>query len=160
MVICHGFKGFKDWGFFPHLAERLARAGFTAVSFNFSGSGVGEDGETFVARALRDLDIVLGALNRGDLGPKPTVDGLYGHGLGGAVAVLRATRDPAMWALVTWDDPGLEVRPGTALDARRASGDVRAPWLALEIAESGSGAPPELERAVQATVAWFARHLA
>ena len=42
----HGFKGFKDWGFFPHLADRLARAGLVAVSFNFSGSGVGPDGET------------------------------------------------------------------------------------------------------------------
>jgi len=45
VVICHGFKGFKDWGFFPHLAARIARAGMTAVSFNFSGSGVGPDGE-------------------------------------------------------------------------------------------------------------------
>ena len=23
IVVCHGFKGFKDWGFFPYLAERL-----------------------------------------------------------------------------------------------------------------------------------------
>ena len=35
VVICHGFKGFKDWGFFPKLSERLAVAGFTALSFNF-----------------------------------------------------------------------------------------------------------------------------
>src|SRR5205814_3566765 len=46
VLICHGFKGFKDWGFFPPLAERVARAGFMAVSFNFSGSGVG-DGQAF-----------------------------------------------------------------------------------------------------------------
>ncbi|MGH7538277.1 MAG: alpha/beta hydrolase family protein, partial [Gemmatimonadales bacterium] len=44
VVICHGFKGFKDWGYFPKAAERLARSGFAAVSFNFSGAGVGEDG--------------------------------------------------------------------------------------------------------------------
>ena len=50
VVICHCFKGFKDWGFFPPLADRLARAGFTAVSFNFSGAGVGEDGESFSER--------------------------------------------------------------------------------------------------------------
>ena len=37
VVVCHGFKGFKDWGFFPHLAHRLANAGLTTVTFNFSG---------------------------------------------------------------------------------------------------------------------------
>ena len=28
VVVLHGFKGFKDWGMFPPLADRLARAGF------------------------------------------------------------------------------------------------------------------------------------
>ena len=33
IVICHGFKGFKDWGFFPYLADSLAnRTGSTVVS--------------------------------------------------------------------------------------------------------------------------------
>ena len=40
VVIVHGFKGFKDWGFFPLVAQRLAAAGHAAVSFNFTGSGV------------------------------------------------------------------------------------------------------------------------
>ena len=40
VVIVHGFKGFKDWGMFPVVADRLARAGLTAVSVNLSGSGV------------------------------------------------------------------------------------------------------------------------
>ena len=30
VVVLHGFKGFKDWGFFPPFAERIARAGMTA----------------------------------------------------------------------------------------------------------------------------------
>ena len=44
VVIVHGFKGFKDWGFFPPFAERVARAGMTAVTFNMSGSGVDAGG--------------------------------------------------------------------------------------------------------------------
>ena len=112
VVICHGFKGFKDWGFFPRIAERLAVAGFTAVSFNFSGSGVGEDGETFdeperfarmtYSNALRDLAIVLDALDRGHLGARPPAFGLLGHSMGGAIAVLRAAADATVRALVTW----------------------------------------------------------
>ena len=34
VVIVHGFKGFKDWGFFPWLGEHLCAAGFAIVRFN------------------------------------------------------------------------------------------------------------------------------
>ena len=47
IVVVHGFKGFKDWGFFPHVCQRLAGAGHTVVSFNVSHNGVGPDLLTF-----------------------------------------------------------------------------------------------------------------
>ncbi len=40
VVCCHGFKGFKDWGFHPWLGATLAEAGLAAVHFNFSRNGV------------------------------------------------------------------------------------------------------------------------
>ncbi len=46
VVVLHGFKGFKDWGMFPPLAERLGRGGFTAVTLNLSGSGVDDTGSS------------------------------------------------------------------------------------------------------------------
>ncbi len=108
VVICHGFKGFKDWGFFPRVAERLALAGFTAISFNTAGSGVGDDGETFselerwghqtLSGDLRDLATVLdfaAAECRPGLG-------LLGHSRGGGTAILTAARDPRVAALATW----------------------------------------------------------
>jgi alpha-beta hydrolase superfamily lysophospholipase len=107
-VICHGFKGFKDWGFFPSLADRLAVAGFTAVTFNFSGSGVGpasevvdQPGRWFAQRVsddLADLDTVVGHVAAGGA---PWI-GLVGHSRGGALAVLGAARDARVKALVTW----------------------------------------------------------
>ncbi|MGH7613243.1 MAG: alpha/beta hydrolase family protein [Gemmatimonadales bacterium] len=112
VVICHGFKGFKDWGYFPVAADRLARAGFTAVSFNFSGAGVGDDGETFdeperfgrstYSAQLADLDVVLQAVGSGALGFQPAAVGLLGHSMGGGVVILRAARDHSIEALVTW----------------------------------------------------------
>jgi pimeloyl-ACP methyl ester carboxylesterase len=107
VVICHGFKGFKDWGFFPKVAERLAVAGFTAVSFNFSGSGV-SDGDTFdqldrwahqtLTGDLQDLNTVIE-----HLAPESFRRvGLLGHSRGGALAVLQAARDRRVAALVTW----------------------------------------------------------
>jgi dienelactone hydrolase len=108
IVICHGFKGFKDWGFFPRAAERLALAGFTAVSFNFSGSGVGEDGESFdelerwghqtITGDLADLAAVVDYA--AELGA-PWI-GLLGHSRGGATALVHAARDARVKALVTW----------------------------------------------------------
>jgi pimeloyl-ACP methyl ester carboxylesterase len=112
VVILHGFKGFKDWGMFPPLCERLARAGFSAVSFNFSGSGVDDAGDftlperfghnTFSAE-LSDARQVLDALHRGELGvPRPHNTGLVGHSRGGGIAVLHAALDLRIQALVTW----------------------------------------------------------
>ncbi|MCG7408547.1 alpha/beta hydrolase [Paenibacillus sp. ACRRX] len=48
LIICHGFKGFKDWGFFPHTAAQLAeKTGLMTVCFNFSHNGIGSDLLTF-----------------------------------------------------------------------------------------------------------------
>ena len=112
IVVVHGWKGFKDWGMFPPLAERLARAGFATVTFNLSGSGVDERGElvwgerfgrdTFTSE-LEDLAAVIDGLVRGELGvAPPSTIGLVGHSRGGGVAVLQAARDPRVRALVTW----------------------------------------------------------
>ncbi len=112
VVICHGFKGFKDWGFFPATADRLAHAGFAAVSFNFSGSGVGEPGDSFneparfrhatYSNGVRDLDVVLAELRGGGLGVRPTAIGVLGHSMGGGIAALETAQDPGITALVTW----------------------------------------------------------
>jgi pimeloyl-ACP methyl ester carboxylesterase len=112
VVLVHGFKGFKDWGFFPLLADRLARAGFAVVSYNASGSGVDDSGtvvhpdrfgrNTFSAE-LADLDAVLDAVTAGALGlPAPTSIGLLGHSRGGGMAILAAAKRAEVKALVTW----------------------------------------------------------
>src|SRR5436305_2044095 len=98
VVLCHGFMGFKDWGFFPYVADRLARAGLAVVSFNFSGAGVGDGSDTFeeperfghntYTNELRDLDIVLDALTQGAFGFQLSAYGLFGHSAGGGIAVL------------------------------------------------------------------------
>jgi len=94
------------------LADRLARAGFTAVTFNLSGSGVDDAGEfslpdrfghnTFSAE-LRDLGQVTDTLMSGELGvPIPSSLGLIGHSRGGGIAILKTAEDTRVRALVTW----------------------------------------------------------
>lgn len=112
VVVVHGFKGFKDWGLWPALAERLARAGLSAVTLNLSGSGVDDSGEfvyperfghnTFSAE-LQDLRRVTDALAGGELGVvPPSAVGLLGHSRGGGIAVLHAASDARIKALATW----------------------------------------------------------
>ena len=112
VLILPGFKGFKEWGMFPALAERIARAGFSAVSINVSGAGVDGAGRfifperfghnTFSAE-LDDIRRVLDALELGQLGMVPTSSvGLVGHSRGGGMGILTAGSDPRVHALVTW----------------------------------------------------------
>jgi dienelactone hydrolase len=115
VIVCHGFKGFKDWGFFPKLAERVARAGMTTITFNFSGSGIGPDGETFseperfghstFSGDLGDLEAIAVALADGSLVPGlRAVDsyGLFGHSRGAGIATLHAGKNTSVHCLVTW----------------------------------------------------------
>jgi dienelactone hydrolase len=112
VITVHGFKGFKEWGMWPPFAERLARAGFAAVSLNMSGSGVDAAGtfalpdrfghNTFSIE-LEDLGRAIAALYRGELGVlAPSALGLVGHSRGGGISILHTARDPRVRALVTW----------------------------------------------------------
>lgn len=130
VVICHGFKGFMEWGFFPPLADLLADRGFTVIRFNYSGSGMapGEelvsDTEAFKRNTfsleLQETLCVLDAAS--DLAPgqvDPERMALLGHSRGGAAAILSAGHgawSQRLRALVTWsavatfDRYGLEAR--------------------------------------------------
>ena len=115
LVVCHGFKGFKDWGFFPWLCGQLAeRTGIAVVSLNFDGSGVREtdfdDLDAFsrntFSRELWDLEAVLDGLAAGRLGdidvPPASRYGLLGHSRGGATSILKAGLRSQVLGLVTW----------------------------------------------------------
>jgi dienelactone hydrolase len=112
VLICHGFKGFKDYAFLPIFADRLARAGFTAITVSVSGSGVDAAGDfthldrfavNTYSRELDDLGVVIEALYDGSLGTKvPTSLGVVGHSRGGGVALCLARETPRIGAVVTW----------------------------------------------------------
>lgn len=111
VMICHGFKGFAHWAFFPYLASRLAEAELTSITFDFSGSGIGPDRESFTqpeafatnsfTRELEDLELLEEYARR-----KQWIDGkfgLMGHSRGGGMAILYTAAEGSMVSsLVTW----------------------------------------------------------
>jgi len=116
VVMAHGFLGFKDWAFFPWLSAEFARAGFPAVRFNFSGSGMGnhKDGpftdlegfaQDAITRQVEDLHAVINHVVHGDLHEDLPPCGkvlLWGHSRGGGVVLLTAGRDPAVAGAAAW----------------------------------------------------------
>jgi len=110
-LLAHGFKGYKDYGFLPILAEEIAsRSPVAAHRFNFSHSGVGENPTTFERpdlferdsrdKQVHDLNRLMEFAGEGKLAGAeagtPVV--LIGHSRGGVAALLaagRAFRDDA-----------------------------------------------------------------
>jgi uncharacterized protein len=143
VVIVHGFKGFRRWGFFPPVARDLARRGYAVVTFDMTRNGVGDDGVDFSAlqrfrehthtRNLREIAQVLTAIRQHLLPHPPQRLGLLGHSRGGAEAILAAARDGGVDALVTW---------AAVADLNRWSEDQIATWErgeAVEIANARTG---------------------
>lgn len=110
VVVVHGFKGFKDWGFFPWVAERLLHHRLAVCRFNMSRSGIGEDDpETFDRLDLFEHDtysIELADLRKAVAYAQSQFPGLptflFGHSRGGAVAVLGAAEVPDLHGVVAW----------------------------------------------------------
>lgn len=144
VLVLHGFKGFMHWGFFPRLSRRIAEAGHVCVSFNFSGSGIGDDLLNFTERAdfendttsrqLEDVAALREALGGTSF---PGVDGervaILGHSRGGGVALLHAAQRGDYRSIITW----------AAIDeVDRLGAEVNAAWrqrghLPIENARTG-----------------------
>jgi pimeloyl-ACP methyl ester carboxylesterase len=117
VIVCHGFLGYKRWGFFPYLSERIAGAGFHALTFSFSLNGVDEEtgritrpdefAADTVSREIEDLEAVCRFAREGAL-PVPVTDdgwGLVAHSRGSAVAMLVLQHFPGFESIVTWATP-------------------------------------------------------
>ncbi len=159
VLVLHGFKGFMDWGFYPELTRRLVARGLAVVRFNFSGSGVGADPESFTeeraffentpSRELEDVERVRAWLDQGAV---PWLDprrgALLGHSLGGAVALVHAARRGDYAALVGWASCATFRRfPPEVEGLWRRQGYVEIPNLRTkEVYRLGLGWLEDLER--------------
>jgi dienelactone hydrolase len=118
VIVLHGFKGFKNFAFFPYLSQKLCDQGLAVVTMNFSGNGIGADPVNFteldkfaqntISQELDDVDAVLEGLGSGVLLGTPgaaTRLGIVGHSRGGCTAIVKAALDPRLHCLVTWASP-------------------------------------------------------
>lgn len=113
IILVHGFKGFKDWGFFPYTAEFLVKNGFNVLSFNFSHNGVGKSLTEFdeldkfekntISLELIELNEIIDACsNSYFFNNLPLSIGLLGHSRGAAVSILAASANKNVNSLCCW----------------------------------------------------------
>jgi dipeptidyl aminopeptidase/acylaminoacyl peptidase len=185
VVISHGFKGFMEWGSFPHLAELLRCRGFTVVRFNFWGTGMrpGDERVTDPAafrvntygREQEDLLAILAALGE-TIAPgrvDPERIGLLGHSRGGGASILAAGHpdwQQRVRALVTWNSIGRIDYVGESQRARwREQGELEVVngrtgqrlMLGPELLAEVENVPPALEipaAAARRTAPWLILH--
>ena len=113
-LFLHGFKAFRNWGFYPYLCEKVAENDFIAARFDFSLSAVA-DGERLtyipelfaqntVSQELQDVQDFLSALESKQIPiDYHSWDGeivLCGHSRGAAIAILEANFSPRIKKLV------------------------------------------------------------
>ncbi len=101
LILVHGFKGFKDWGFFPYTAKHFADKGYFVLSFNFSHNGVDDQCIDFnsldkfakntVSLEVSELVQVINAYHNGFFNENVFGKvGFIGHSRGGGVALLSS----------------------------------------------------------------------
>ena len=118
IIFNHGFKGFKDWGPFNLVGEKIAKAGFVFIKMNFSHNGTTlqkpYDFADLEAFAQNNFSIELddtGALidylfSKETILPAEETDlskiFILGHSRGGAHVILKANEDPRIKGITTW----------------------------------------------------------
>lgn len=101
-IIIHGFKGYKDYGFIPLLADDLRAKGVLVHRINLSTSGMTNEIETFARPDLFEIDTwnrqvddvrrLVRAVREGEIPGAGLPLYLIGHSRGGTTALLAGGR--------------------------------------------------------------------
>ena len=113
LFFVHGFKGFKDWGFWPYSGNYFAERGFFVLTFNFSHNGIGDNltelseldkfaNNTF-SLELEELNEIIDAYLNDFFGnTKNERIGIVGHSRGGGEALIVSSIRKEINAVATW----------------------------------------------------------
>lgn len=109
LIIVHGFTGFKNWGFLPFLAKKLAHNNFAVITFNFSHDGISKNRDwvdypelfenNTISLEIHDLDILITSIRNGLVLPESIQSLLdldkfllIGQSLGGAISLIYTAK--------------------------------------------------------------------
>ena len=120
LLIIHGFRGSKNWGFFPTIAEEFAQNGSIVLTWNMSLNGYSKnsqyidqpdnfarntitqemvDTQSIIDSILQDDRIISGDIRshwNGDIH-------VLGHSRGGGIGILISAKNPSIKKLALWN---------------------------------------------------------
>ena len=116
VIIIHGFKGNKEWGFFPYISEKIALSGAITFCFNFSLNGFEDGGELIqkpndfarntISREIEDLLAIINSIkNEFNQDLSEYWNGeiyLLGHSLGGAISLVASQFSDSIDKIAIW----------------------------------------------------------
>jgi pimeloyl-ACP methyl ester carboxylesterase len=119
IIISHGFKGFKDWGFFPYISNLFALRNSIVICFNFSHNGnpnremIITDTKKFadntISKEINDLEFIISIFTKDIVEEFSRVKEIWngsifllGHSLGGGVSLLVARKNPLVKKVALW----------------------------------------------------------
>lgn len=116
VIFCHGYKGFKDWGYWNAMAEKYAEENLFFLKFNFSHNGgtinnpidfpdLTAFGENNFIKELDDLETVISWITSPintyskEINTKEII--LIGHSRGGGIVTIKASEDKRITKVIT-----------------------------------------------------------
>lgn len=119
ILVFHGFKGFKDWGFLPYISEKMAEKGAITLCINFSMNGYIEGSDRIenpddfssntLSIQLKDAKLLSDAFFEGKILKEDRLKQNWngeiyavGHSLGGGMAILSAKFDSRISKIAVW----------------------------------------------------------
>ncbi|MBK9249589.1 MAG: alpha/beta hydrolase [Ignavibacteria bacterium] len=120
VLVFHGFKGFKDWGFFPFVCSEFARRGSICVCMNFSLNGYAQDSDKVnypddfarntISLEIEEARLTLRKIIDSFSAEFPQWNGeiyLLGHSRGGGIALLTGVLESnTVSKVVVWNSIG------------------------------------------------------
>jgi uncharacterized protein len=115
VIFSHGFKGFKNWGPFSHIANLFAKDGFTFVKINFAFNGTTPEtpnhftdldafGQNNFSKELDDLEVTIDWIEKNATTMNVDANRIYliGHSRGGGISLIKAFEDSRVKKVAAW----------------------------------------------------------
>lgn len=119
IILLHGFKSFRNWGFIPYASEMFSKDSIS-INLDFSWNGIKDDkkmiydvdifAKNTISSMLYDTNVVINSINNNKINQITNIldelwNGeiiLFGHSLGGAIAVNTSLKYKNIRKLILW----------------------------------------------------------
>jgi len=117
IIISHGFRGWKNWGFIPFLAQNLTKKNALSITFNYSHNGkpdntgfiqdINNFANNSISQQIKDLNLLIKSIKNNDLNiPQNIFDKwnknihLIGHSLGAAISLIVGSKSKSVNTII------------------------------------------------------------